>query len=222
MTKAVAARIFFALSALAVLVGLIVQLFVSAGLTGSQFTSPGSRIFNVFCYFTVQSNALVGITTGLLASRLHRRSNVFRAIRLAGLIGITVTGIVFHVALAHLQDLEGTAAVADFVLHTLVPVLAVAGWLGFGPRGMTSWRVGVLAVIFPVAWLTFALVRGELIDFYAYPFIDVRQHGYLQVFANAALVAVLFFLLAAGAIILDRWLSGLGKGAGRVAASDAV
>jgi len=222
MRRAPAARIFFALTALAVLVGLVVQLSVSAGLTGTRFGSTGSRIFNVFCYFTVQSNVLVGITTGLLAMRLDRTSTAFRVLRLAGLIGIAVTGVVFHVALAHLQDLEGSAAVADFLLHTVVPVLAVVGWLAFGPRGQVTWRVAALAVLFPVLWLIFALIRGALIDFYAYPFIDVRTHGYPRVLLNSALVAVLFFVLAAAAIAADRRLARLGKGAGRPSTAEAV
>ncbi len=202
------ARAFFAATALAVLLGLIVQLDVSAHLTGTRFTSLGSRLFNVFCYFTVQSNILVGITTGLLAWRLDRPSTLFRVVRLAGLIGITVTGIVFHLALAGLQDLKGSAAFADFVLHTLVPVLAVIGWLMFGPRRMISWPVAGMAVLFPAAWLIFALIRGALIGFYAYPFIDVDTHGYPRVLLNSALVAALFFVLAALAIGLDRLLTG--------------
>lgn len=208
MRRPAIARFFFAATALAVLVGLIVQLAVSANLTGSRFTSLGSRLFNVFCYFTVQSNILVGITTGLLAWQLHRPSTAFRVLRLAGLIGITVTGIVFHIALSGLQDLKGSAAFADFVLHTLVPVLAVIGWLLFGPRRMISWPVAALADLFPAGWLIFALIRGALIGFYAYPFIDVDTLGYPRVLLNSALVAALFFVLAALAIGLDRLLSG--------------
>ena len=206
MLRPLLARAWFALTALSVLIGLIIQVDVSAGLKGTQFTSVGSLVFNVFCYFTVQSNVIVGVTTALLAVGPHRTSTVFRVFRLAGLIGITITGVVFHLVLAGLQDLKGAAATADLLLHTVVPVLAVLGWLLFGPRRLTSWRVAALALLFPLGWVAFALVRGELIGFYAYPFIDVRVLGYPRVLGNVVLVGLLFFTLAAGAIFLDRRL----------------
>jgi len=206
VTRQRIARALFAVTALAVLVGLIVQVQVSAGLKGTQFTSTSSLVFNVFCYFAVQSNIIVGATAALLAVRLDHPSTVFRVFRLAGLIAIAITFVVFHLALAHLQDLRGAAAFADGLLHTVVPVLAVSGWLVFGPRRAISWRIAALAVLFPLCWVAFALVRGALIDFYAYPFIDVRVLGYARVLGNVVLIGLLFFALAAVALTLDRRL----------------
>lgn len=203
------ARAVYAVTAAAVFVGIAVQLQVSYELQGTMFTSTSSRLFNVFCYFTVQSNVLVGITTALLALRPDRDSTMFRVFRLVGVLGITVTGLVFHLALADLQDLEGAARTADTLLHTVVPVLAVGGWLAVGPRELTSWRVAGLAVLFPLCWCVFALVRGALIEFYAYPFIDVVDLGYARVLLNCLLVATLFFALAGLAVVTDRRLPGL-------------
>lgn len=200
------ARALFAATALAVFIGLVIQVHVSANLKGTQFTSVSGLVFNVFCYFTVQSNIIVGVTAALLARRLERASTTFRVFRLAGLVAIIITFVVFHLTLARLQDLNGAAATADQLLHTVVPILAVLGWLAFGPAGMASWRIAGLAVLFPVCWVVFALVRGALIDFYAYPFIDVRVLGYPRVLGNVLLVGLLFFALAAGAITLDRRL----------------
>lgn len=207
MTRALLARVTFGATALSVLVGLAVQVSVSAGLKGTQFTSTGSLVINVFCYFTVQSNIIVGVTTALLAVNPARSATVFSVFRLAGLIAISITGVVFHYALAGLQDLHGAAAVADTLLHTVVPVLAVVGWLAFGPRRLVSWRVAGLAVLFPICWVAFALLRGALIDFYAYPFIDVRVLGYPRVLGNVVLLGALFFLLAGVAIAVDRALT---------------
>jgi hypothetical protein len=197
------ARAFFGLTALAVLVGMVVQLYVSAGLTGSQFTTVGARIVNVFCYFTIQSNLLVGITTALLAIRLDRTSTVFRGFRLSGLIAITVTFAIYHLILAGDAQFTGAAAVADTILHTIVPLLAILGWLAFGPRSAVTWRIVLVSLVFPLWWIALALVRGPLVDFYAYPFIDVRVLGYPRVFVNLALVAVLFVGLAAVVMLVE-------------------
>jgi hypothetical protein len=205
------ARAWFGATAVAVVVGLVVQLHVSAGLTGTQFHSTASRLFNVFCYFTVQSNVIVGATTALLAVRLDRRSTVFAVFRLTGLVAITITFVVYHVALAKLQDLHGAAAHADLVLHTVVPIMAVVGWLVFGPAGRTNWRIAGLAVLFPLAWSVFALVRGEIVDFYPYPFVDVRSLGYPRVVLNIVVVGVLYFAVSAGAVVVDR--ARVGRGA---------
>ncbi len=200
------ARILFAATALAVFAGLAIQVQVSATMTGTRFTSVGALVFNVFCYFTVQSNIIVGVTSALLARRLDRPSTTFRVFRLTGLIAIALTFVVFHRALAGLQDLQGAAAAADTLLHTVVPVLAVLSWLTVGPRAMASWRVAALTVLFPLCWAAFALIRGALIDFYPYPFVDVRVLGYARVLGNVCVIGLLFLALAVGAVALDRRL----------------
>ena len=141
---------------------------------------------------------------------------MFSVFRLIGLVGITVTFVVFHVALSHLLGLETWAEAANQLLHTVVPVLAIAGWVAFGPRRLTSARVARLSVLFPVFYMTFTLIRGPLnSDWYPYPFADVKTLGYLKVIINGFWIALLFVALAAGATALDRRLAGFAPQAGR-------
>ena len=144
------ARAWFGLTALAVLAGLVIQLIAVIDPEDGRFATTGQRMLNVFCFFTVQSNILVGITTGLLALRLERPAFVFRVLRLTALVSIAVTGVVYHVALSQLRELDGYGLIADHLLHTAVPLLAVIGWLLFGPRGgqtlpddVVAWTPGV-------------------------------------------------------------------------------
>jgi hypothetical protein len=201
------ARLWFGATALAVFVGLAVQLPVAATNDRAFFDGSVARVFNVFCFFTTDSNIIVGVTCLLLAIRLDRRSTVFRVFRLAGLVGITITGIIYHVALADLQQLDSWALLADQILHTLVPIAAVVGWLMFGPRGMTSWRIAGLALLYPVIWVAFTLIRGPIVHWYPYPFIDVIAHGYAKVIVNGFWVALLFLGVSAGFHKLDGWLA---------------
>jgi len=201
------ARPWFAATALCVLVGVVVQLFVAADFTGGHFHDPTSRVLNVFVFFTIQSNLIVGVTTLLLALKLERTSMWFRVFRLMGLVGITVTGIVYHVAIRAFLELDSWGLFADHLLHTVVPVLAIVGWLVFGPRGLTSVRVAALTVLFPLVWFVFTLIRGAIIDWYPYTFIDVNTLGYLKVAINAVWIALLVFGLAAGATAIDGSLS---------------
>lgn len=199
-----AARICFALTAVAVLIGLVTQLIVTATTPGGFFTDTTSRTLNVFAYFTIQSNIIVGVTCALLALRPDRTSTLFRVLRLDGLLCITVTFVVFRVALAGLHELHGWAWFADFVLHGFVPVLCVLSWLAFGPHGTLTWSVAGWSTVFPLAWLAFTLIRGAFLDWYPYPFIDVVANGYGKVSLNCVLIALFFVALAAGATALDR------------------
>lgn len=197
-------RVVFGLNAVAVAVGVVVQLFVTAGLDEGFFDTSWKRTLNVFAFFTIQSNLVVGGTTLLLALRRARPSTAFRAFRLIGLVGITLTFVVFQVALKDLQDLTGAAKLADFLLHTVSPVLCVGGWLVFGPRGLTT-RTSVLwALVFLLTWGTFTLIRGHVVGWYPYPFMNPIDQGYARVVVNLVLVAATFVALATAAHAADR------------------
>ena len=204
-------RLWFSVTALAVLAGVVVQLLVSAHNTSVFGGSPVGRALNIFAFFTVLSNVVVGVTTTLLAINPNRFSPAFAAFRLIGLVAITVTFIVFHVVLSSLLDLDTWAEVANQLLHTVVPIMAIVGWCLFGPRGLTSARIVRLTVIFPAAYMAFTLIRGPLAsDFYPYPFADVKMLGYLKVCINSVWIALLFVGIAAGATALDKRLQPRG------------
>ena len=203
------ARAWFGSTAFAVFAGIIVQLIAVADEEGGRFSSPAARSFNVFCFFTIQSNLIVGVTSLLLAIDLHRTSTAFRVFRLTGVVAIAITGVIYHLALANLRELTGHAAVADQLLHTVVPILGVLGWVLIGPRGLTSWRVACLALVFPGCWMAFTLIRGPIVDFYPYPFVDVGDLGYPKVIATSVGIAVLFLGLSAGATVLDARSPGI-------------
>ena len=98
------------------------------------------------------------------------------------LLGIAVTGIVYSAILAATHDPNGWREVtSNTLLHYVVPILMVLGWVLFGPRPRTGLRTVLLAIIWPVLWLTYTLVHGALSSWYPYPFVDVAEHGYALV-----------------------------------------
>ncbi|MEU7146070.1 Pr6Pr family membrane protein [Nocardia sp. NPDC046473] len=214
------ARVWFAVTAVCVILGVIIQLVLSwqnhmpeVAATGELFPrfgdSPLTRALNVFVFFTVQSNLIVGATSLLLAINPNRSSTVFSVFRLIGLVGISVTGVVYHVALGGLLRLDTWALAADQLVHTVVPVMAVVGWLAFGPRGLTSPRIVKLTILFPLAYMIFTAIRGPLVgDWYPYPFANVHVLGYMRVLINAIWITLLFTALAAGAAWIDKHLPG--------------
>ncbi len=192
------------MTALCVFAGVALSVYTAVQTPG-RFHSGVERAFT-FAFFTVQSDLIVGVTTLLLALRLDRRSTTFRTSRLAGLVTITVTGVVYHVALAWILDLDGIHQLANQLVHTVVPLLSVIRWLIFGPRGQTSRRAACVSVLYPLCWLVFTLIRGAVISWYPYPFINVTQLGYGRTILNCFWVSLLLFGLAVGATALDARL----------------
>ncbi|MDE3204575.1 MAG: Pr6Pr family membrane protein [Acidobacteriota bacterium] len=178
---------------------------VSVGLLrGSSL--PG-RIIRVLSFFTIESNLLCGIVSAQLARRPARDGVWWRPLRLAALFGITVTGIVYSTVLARIHQPNGVAETAvNTVVHYIVPVMMVVGWLVAGPRPRIDVRTVWFSLIFPVAWFAYTLVRGAIWKWYPYPFVDVTTHGYARVIGNALLVTVVLAVVAALFAVGDRRL----------------
>lgn len=166
-----------------------------------------TRLVRFVSYFTILSNVLVCVSTATLV-RGDPRSRLWRVLRLDAVLGITVTGLVHWFLLRPILDLHGASYAADKLLHVVVPVLAVVGWLVFGPRDRVGRAEVVPSLVFPLAWLGYTLAHGAVSGWYPYPFVDVGVHGYAVVAVNCLGVAVLFVALAAGAVRVDRRLSG--------------
>lgn len=201
------ARWCFALTALLVAVGIAMQVVVAANGHDAHFTTATARVLNVFAYFTIQSNLLVGLGCLLLAIKPDRWSPAFAWLRMTGLVSITITFVVYQVLLADYGALHGWRLAADLVVHWIVPLASVGGWLIFGPRGLTARHLAPLTILYPACWLAFTLARGPIADFYPYPFVDVDANGYPRVLLNSAVIGLLVIGLAAVALRIDAVLA---------------
>lgn len=166
----------------------------------------GTRLVRFCSYLTIWFNVLVAWSTATLALGRDRDTRVWRALRLDAVVLATVGGLVHFFFLRPLLDLTGWDLVADRLLHIAVPLLALVGWLAFGPRGRATTSDLVPFLVLPVGWLLYTLVRGEVVGWYPYPFIDVEEHGYAVVAVNALAVAAAMVLAAWGATVLERRL----------------
>jgi hypothetical protein len=206
-----AGRALFGVTTLVIVTAVVIQLFVAADATDTFFTGTAAAL-NVFTYFTIQSNLALAASCAFLAIGVAPTATWFRVLRLVGVVGIALTFVVFQLVLRDLQDLTGQAAFCDLMLHTVSPILGVAGWLLVGPRAQTSRPVVVWTTAYVAAYGLFTMVRGAIVrhgdaHFYPYPFMDAATHGYARVIVNLVLVAVVFFALAFGAHALDGWLT---------------
>lgn len=200
-------RRWHAVVALVAAVALVSQVVIN-------LTTPGRSLVNLVSYFTIQSNLLVLAGSTLIALGRESTRRWFVVFRLAGLVGITVTGIVYVTLLRDTVDLSGYEWWVDKLLHYATPILYVLGFLLLRPR--TRFGLGDVGwfVLWPVLWVTYTLLRGGLAEphtlgfpsdsNYPYPFLDVDRHGYAGVAGNALGITVLLLLVATGYVRLSR------------------
>ncbi len=205
------ARWWHLLNAVVVVAGLVLQLVLvlQGGKVLDEVDPPGlgDRIYQFFAYFTVESNLLIAAAVITLALDPERDGRWWRVLRLAGLVGITVTAVVHFFLLRPLIDLDGADYLADKVLHMVVPALAVIGWVAFGPRPRVTSRVVGLALLYPVVWTAWTMLYGAIDGWYPYPFMDPDKKGWTAVSVALVGITVFFLLLFALASYLDRRLS---------------
>ena len=211
MTKSTIGRYWHLVTLVVAVFALVFQLYLVATgdniLDSSAVTTPRpEQVRRFFSYFTIQANFLVAVSTFLIV-RGRTESQVFRVVRLASLVGITVTGIVAAIALPPSPSYTTGSLVCDRLLHIVVPVLTFVGWAVFGPRGKVTREDLLPSLIWPVLWLVATLALGPLVDWYPYPFLNVGSIGLGRTLLNCALIAVLFLALAALALWADRRLS---------------
>jgi hypothetical protein len=210
------ARVWHGTITVAVLAGMVVQVVMVARLHAAPHdVSPGvvggattpARFVRLISFFTIQSNLLVGYASAVLAVHPARDGRIWRVIRLDGLVGIAVTGIVYSTVLARMHEPKGWEQVTTNTLfHYVTPIAAVLGWLLFGPRPRISRAVVLGALVWPAAWFGYTLARGTSDHWYPYPFLDVVTHGYARVVVNAVLVTLVLAAVSAVFWLGDRRL----------------
>jgi hypothetical protein len=203
------ARLWHGLTALVAIVALVLQLVLvlQGGRVLDEASEPGLgvRLYRLAAYFTIQSNLLVTVTTIQLARDPLRDGRWWRAVRLAAVVGITVTGVVHFFLLRPLLHLEGADYVADKLLHMVVPLLAVVGWAAFGPRPRVAGRDVARAICWPIAWTVWTLVIGADTGWYPYPFLDPGgEHGIVGVVLSCLGITAFFLFLFGLVAEVDR------------------
>ena len=173
-----------------------------------------SSVVNLFSYFTIQSNILVVLAAALIALRPDRDGMAFGVLRLAGLVGITITGIIFATVLAGTADFEGLAWWYDKIFHYVIPAMAVIGFVFLRPRTRLA-KSSLWFVAWAIAWLAYTLIRGAVshpgfaaphnrLSDVPYDFLDVDQHSGTSVAIVSVAITVFALALAWGYVKLSQ------------------
>jgi len=195
------------LSFILTVLGTYPSLNTDPSLLGNPDQGALGRIFDFFTYFTQWSNILVAVIMWMLVANPRRNGKVFRVLRLDTILMISVTGIIYQGLLASGAKNVGLELVTNFFLHQLTPIVVVVVWLLVGPRRQFKWLDIPLALILPIVWAVFALVRGTVINAYPYGFLDTDKHGLGTVIVTVIAIAIFGVIISAIYLGLDRLLS---------------
>lgn len=193
---------------------LLLALTATAAVTTQILLGSPTRALS---HFTIQSTILLALVTLASARRAWTpRHPLPAALTGAALLYVTMAALVHHVLLSDAAprfSMSGEASswpvtLTAHILHTVIPVAALLDWLLFSPPARTRLRQAAPWLLYPLAYLLFSLVRGELLPDsparYLYPFLDVAHHGYKSVLANALLLGLSFYAVAVLLVALDH------------------
>jgi hypothetical protein len=157
----------------------------------------GNSIVNFFSFFTIQSNIIgaVAITIAALAGPGTRGAIWLSQLRGAATLYMGITGMIFSLLLSG-ADVQTPIPWVNSTLHYIFPLFIVIDWLVDRSVRPLSFRQGLVFLVYPVAYGAYSLIRGPLADWYPYPFLDPRVHGYLYVVVMMIFVAIVGLALA--------------------------
>ena len=177
---------------------LLLQLNLSVGMTAASGKPALMGIVIYLGYFTVLTNLFVALA--LLLPLVAPDSGVggFAArptVQGCAVNSILLVGIGYHLLLRHVWNPQGMQWIADMLLHYVMPILFFLHWLLVLPGHRLAWSAPLVWCVYPVGYIVYALVRGEVLQSYPYPFIDVTTLGYGGALVNAFGLLVCFVVL---------------------------
>ncbi len=165
----------------------------------------GYSYANFFSYFTIQSNIL-GVLVLFIGGLRDSATRAWQLFRGAGTLYLTITGIIYAVLLAEV-DVQMDGQWTNAALHKVMPLAILLDWLiipagiKLAPKLIGWW------LLYPIAYGVYTLIRGPIVDWYPYPFIDPRSQGYLAMSGKLVLIVIFFVILAAAVVALNGFLA---------------
>ncbi|AYF79630.1 hypothetical protein D7D52_35495 [Nocardia yunnanensis] len=169
--------------------------------------AAGGTVANFFSYFTIQSNLIV-IAVWLGIALFDPQGRRWQLIRCAATLYILITGVVYALLLQNIAVGIRYPWTND-TLHRVAPVVALVDWLLVPVALGISARLVAALLAYPIGYGVYTLIRGPIVDWYPYPFIDPRTQGYGSMAVGLVVLVIAFVILAVAVAALGelavRW-----------------
>lgn len=199
-----------------------------AALAGHLVYSLGSgptALPNFFSYFTMHSAiaaTVLWFVGGVIALRSVEDPRWLVTLRLLVTTNQLVSGVVYTVIVweSMSRGLSIQVPISSQLLHYWLPAFAIADWLVSPGRPQPRWIALVFVPIFPLAWGLFTMVRGDLVGWYPYFFLDPFQVTTPELLEYCGGVLAFIVLVASILLGLGRVLPRPSRGAARSGAQE--
>jgi hypothetical protein len=182
------------------LIGLILVTYTNLDATSDPVHLALS---NQFSYFTVQSNLIIALCCLFMVITKKKLPQI---IEFGSLLNITITGLVYAFILAGIWQPEGLVFIADALLHYVTPLLYVLLWITSN-KGRWKPKQILLWTIYPVGYLIYTLIRGRIVEFYPYPFIDASELNMEELIMNIGVMSSLFLFIGVCLYVINNKLN---------------
>lgn len=160
---------------------------------------------NFFSFFTIQSNIIAALVLLAGAILLPRPTRTWDLVRGGAAIYMILTGVVYNTLLTDVDTLQTSDPWANSVVHLILPVVMLVDFLIIPLAHRIRWREALAWTVYPILYLAYTLIRGPIVDWYPYPFLDPRSDGYARV-AIMSVVILIGFLAATWLLTeLNAW-----------------
>lgn len=167
--------------------------------TGHANGQPTNLILiDYISFFTILSNLLITLIFTWVAVAPPGPP---ASVQAAAAAYISIVGIGYNLLLRSLWDPEGLQKVADVMLHDIMPILYLIFWGAFSRRLRSfPWRDASVWLIWPLLYLIYSMVRGQLRGWYPYPFLNPVAYGYPRVIST--IIGFLIGFLGTGFVVI--------------------
>ncbi|HEU5187832.1 MAG TPA: Pr6Pr family membrane protein [Candidatus Saccharimonadales bacterium] len=134
---------------------------------------------NFLSFFTNLSNIFAAFVFIMSALYLvgHRQPSVRDdVIRGAAVMYMSITGVIY-VTLLSGEDLGLLIPWVNTVLHAIMPIVVVLDWFYQPQRSKLTFKQTLWWLVFPLVFLVYSLIRGAVINWYPYPFLNPAHAG---------------------------------------------
>jgi hypothetical protein len=179
---------------------LILQLVLTLAAMRAQGGTALEGLWRFAGFFTIVANAFAAAMLGLAVLRRSTARLEFSA-----MTSMILVSVVYSLLLRDTWIPQGWQKVADVALHDAMPLIVVLFWL-LRPHRRVGKSDILAAIILPLGYCAYAMMRGAFDHWYAYAFLDVARFGAGQVAINCAGLGAAFTVMTAALAGLDRAL----------------
>ena len=164
----------------------------------NYFSGASETISSYFHFYTYQSNLIVTIwmlyiIIQQISNQLPKRYDpLFQG---AVTTYITVTFLIYAVLLSPMFQPTGFFRFEIILTHYIVPILCIVDWGLSIPSIEYKWWYIPTWLTFPLLYLAYSIIRGVIVDWYPYFFMDLTVLTLRQFTLNIFLLTMFFLLL---------------------------